>query len=120
MENESTAGTEGAETTETAEGLETQVETTPAPEVRRHKVKVDGEELEVDEATLLKDYQLARASHARMQEAARLRQEAEAQVAQIRALAEQTRQDPRTIFKALGLEIKKRESTYYEYLFLEN
>jgi len=106
MENEPNEGTEGTEATEVTadETIEEGAPEGPAP--RKHKVKVDGQEIEVDEETLLKDYQLSRASYARMQDAARIRQEAEAQVEQIRALAEQTRQDPRTIFKALGLDAR--------------
>lgn len=77
----------------------------PAPR-KTYKVKVDGEETDVDEETLLRDYQLAKASHSRMQQAAALRQQAEDQIAQIRALADQTRQDPRTLFKALGLDAR--------------
>ena len=97
---------EDLSTEETApEGVE-EADEAPAPEARRYKVKVDGQEVEVDEATLLKDYQLAKASHARMQQAAQLRADAESQIAQVRALAEQTKQDPRSLFKALGLDAR--------------
>lgn len=104
------AGIEAPQSTEPLEvegdGLEG-VEAEPAVEKRRHKVKIDGEEVEVDDDTLLRDYQLAKASHKRMQEAAETRKQAEEQIAQIRALAEQTRQDPRNLFKALGLDAKQ-------------
>ena len=90
---------------EATEGEEA-VEAPVVPEVRRHKVKVDKEEFDVDEATLIRDYQLAKASYAKMQEAATMRQQAEEQIAQVRALAESTKQDPRALFKALGLDAR--------------
>lgn len=46
---------------------------TPAPKI--YKVKVDGQELEVSETDLLKDYQLKQASNKRMQEASQLKKE---------------------------------------------
>lgn len=45
--------------------------------IRKFKVKVDGEELEIDEAQLISDYQTKRAADKRFQEAARLRKSAE-------------------------------------------
>jgi len=72
-------GEEGTEVLEGTEGLDEGNEA--APEVRKFRVKVDGEEIEVDEATLLRDYQLSKASHARMQQAAAVRQQAEDQIA---------------------------------------
>ena len=53
-------------------------ESAPAPaEVRKLKVKVDKEELEVDESELIKGYQKAKAADKRMHEAAMLRKQAE-------------------------------------------
>jgi hypothetical protein len=51
---------------------------TPAPaEPKKYRVKIDGEEQEVDDQTLVKDYERRAASHKRFEEAARLRKEAE-------------------------------------------
>lgn len=49
----------------------------PSPPLSKHRVKVDGEEFEVDEPELVRGYQLARASHKRLQEAATAKKEAE-------------------------------------------
>lgn len=101
-------------TESTDTGTEESTETTqeevtaeaPVAEARKFRVKIDGKDVEVDEQTLLNDYQLSKASYARMQQAAELRREAEDQIAQIRELAAQTKQDPRTLFKALGLDAR--------------
>jgi hypothetical protein len=50
----------------------------PAPqEPKKYRVKIDGEEQEVDEQTVVKDYERRAASHKRFEEAAKLRKEAE-------------------------------------------
>jgi len=59
-------------------------EASTAEEKRRLKVKVDDEELEVDEDELLRGYQKARASTKRFQEAAKLRKEAEDLVSKLK------------------------------------
>lgn len=89
---------------ESEEVLEESVEAPVAP---RFKVKVDGEELEVDQDTLLRDYQLSKASHKKFQEAARVREEAEQALAQVREIAAQAKNDPSVLFKALGLDPKQ-------------
>lgn len=78
----------------------------PESAPRKFKPKVDGKEVEVDEATLLKDYELRQASHKRMEEASRLRKEAETERAQLKALLAQAKEDPRVLFQALGLEAR--------------
>lgn len=74
----STKGIEGAAKA-VVEGLSAP-ETVPAEirdAIRKFKVKVDGDELEIDEAQLIADYQTNRAAQARFQEAAKLRKSAE-------------------------------------------
>jgi len=77
----------------------------------KYKVKVDGEEIEVDQETLLRDYQLSKASHKKFQEAARAREEAESTLAQVRELAAQAKNDPSVLFKALGLDARQYAET---------
>lgn len=114
----------GGETTEGTEG-EGAAGTSPddaAAEafLRKFKVKVDGEELEVDEQTLLKDYELKQASHKRMEEAARLRKQAQEESSQIKALLAQAKEDPSVVLKALGLEPRQwAESLLTKQLELE-
>lgn len=81
-------------------------EEAPSQPPQRFKVKPDGKEEEVDLDTLLKRYELSQASHKRMEEASRLRKEAEAQAAQMKALVEQAKADPGALFKALGVEAR--------------
>ena len=67
-----------------------------APQPKRYKVKVDQEEMEVDEEELLKGYQLSKASNKRFQEASTLQK-------QVNQLIEDSRKDPRKMFEVLGL-----------------
>lgn len=64
------------------------VSTPPTPKAeppRRFKVKIDGDEREVEEEELLRGYQTSRAAAKRMEEAAKLRKEAEAQAKALKA-----------------------------------
>lgn len=54
------------------------IEQASAEAIRKHKVKIDGQELEVDEPELLKSYERSKASYKRFEEAARLKREVEA------------------------------------------
>lgn len=68
---------------------------------RKFKVKLDGQEREVDLDTLIKGYQLEQVSHKRLQEAAKERQLAQ----QAKALFEEMRQNPARLWdvaKQLG------------------
>lgn len=76
------------------EAAETEVSEAPQP--RKYKVKVDQEEMEVDEEELLKGYQLSKASNKRFQEASTLQK-------QVERLIEDSRKDPRKMFEVLGL-----------------
>lgn len=64
---------------------------------KRHKVKIDGEELEVDEEELLSGYQRAQASQKRFEQAAK-------QMKDIEDLLIRGKQDPATILTALGID----------------
>lgn len=72
-------------------------ETPPAEPPRKHRVRVDGEEMEVDEDELRRGYQLSRASFKKMEEAAKERKQAE-------ALRERLKADPWAAMKDLGLD----------------
>lgn len=69
---------------------------------RRFKVKIDGEEKEVDLDTMTRDYQLASASQKRFKEAATLKKEAE-------AFVELLRKDPTRALTHpdIGVDVKK-------------
>jgi hypothetical protein len=56
----------------------------PAPEKKFYKVKVNGEEIEVDEEELTRGYQIRKASDRAFQEAAEMRKKAEAFSAHLR------------------------------------
>ncbi len=67
---------------------------------RMYKVKVDGQDMEVDEAELLRGYAHEKASQKRMQEAAMSKQEA-AQVLRL------FKENPREAFKMLGSDARQ-------------
>lgn len=77
-----------------------QGETPAETQLRKFRVKVDNEDLEVDEAELIKGYAHNKAASKRMQEAAKRRQEAEHV---LNALAS----NPREAFKLLGMDARK-------------
>lgn len=84
-------------TTEDVGSEEENVSEVPeAPTPKRYKVKVDQEEMEVDEEELLKGYQLSKASNKRFQEASEIQK-------QVERLIEDSRKDPRKMFEVLGL-----------------
>lgn len=62
-----------------------ETESGSAPEKKSYKVKVDGQELDVTEEALVKEYELKQASYKRMQEAARKERELQAIYEQIEA-----------------------------------
>lgn len=73
-------------------------ESTPAEPVKKtYKVKVDGQELEVGEDEVVKNYQLRKASDERFRKAAELEKAA-------RAREEKLKQDPWSVLKELGLD----------------
>lgn len=114
-----TTATQATPTTEAGASLDTSASTSTesadrtaqvaetASEARRHKVTVDGEELEVDEAELLRGYSRTRAANKRFEEAAKTRKELEASRAEIasreREFTETIRmvRDPRTRAEAI-------------------
>lgn len=65
----------------------------PKPEPRRHKLKIDGEDLEVDEEELKRGYQRSAAAAKRFEEAARRAKELEAKEAALKKRLE----DPRVL-----------------------
>lgn len=69
--------------------------------IKKYKVKVDGEDLDVDEEELLRGYQLSKASQKRMSEAAQLRQQAE-------ELVKLAKTDPRKLLThpSIGHDLK--------------
>lgn len=78
-------------------------ESTPqqaAEERRRLKAKIDGEEIEVDEEELLRDYQKYKSADKRYQEAAQIRKQAE-------GVIEYFRQNPAEAMRHLGLDPHK-------------
>jgi hypothetical protein len=75
---------------------ETQAET----KARLYKVKVDGEDIEVDEEELLRGYAHNKAASKRMQEASMTRKEAE-------TVLKMFKENPREAFKILGTDYKK-------------
>jgi hypothetical protein len=79
-------------------------------EARKFKVKVDGEELEVPEEDLLRDYQTRKASDKRFQEAAAAKKEAAEMRAQVNSVLELMTKDPRAFAeKAKGLGLNPEE-----------
>lgn len=84
------------------EGLEAKTDDPEPWKKKKHRVKINGKEEEVEYDELLKGYQLERIAKERLQEAARLRKEAEQQVSEVsefRALIERLDQDPRAFFE---------------------
>lgn len=59
------------------EAPDTQVQEAEKPAPRKFKVKVDGQESEVDEETLVRDYQISKASYKKMEEARALKTQLE-------------------------------------------
>ena len=76
-----------------------------AAEIKKWKVKVDNEELEVDEQELLKGYAHNKAAARRMDEATRARQEA------MEAL-QLMRNNPREALQRLGIDLNKFSNDY--------
>jgi uncharacterized protein with von Willebrand factor type A (vWA) domain len=72
----------------------------PAEGPRKLKVKIDGKEAEIDEATAIRDYQLAQASHKRFKEAAEKEKRA-------LDLQERFKADPFAVMRELGLDPRK-------------
>lgn len=68
--------------------------------IRKFKVRVDDEDLEVDEAELLKGYQTARSANKKFQEAA-------AQRKQVEEFIKLAKSDPAKVLKELGVDIRQ-------------
>lgn len=72
-------------------------------EPKKRKIKIDDEEIEVDDAELERGYQKARAANKRFEEAAKLRKEAEAKEQRVSQFLEALEADPAAIVtKILG------------------
>jgi hypothetical protein len=67
------------------------------------KVKVDGQDLEVSQEDLVRDYQMRQASQKRFQEAAQLKQEAQQQMEALKF----ARENPIEFFRATGVNAKE-------------
>jgi hypothetical protein len=80
-------------------------EAQPSNLPRTFKVKVDGSEQEVDEGSLIKGYQLARASNKRFQEAS-------AKEKQIQAQIEKMKSDPWSAMEEFGLNPREAAEAY--------
>lgn len=76
-------------------------------EIQRYKVKVDGEEVEVDLDELLKGYQTNKAGQHKLQQAAQLRKQAESFIEMLRTNPLQVLQDP-----SLGLDVRGLAEQY--------
>jgi hypothetical protein len=70
----------------------------------KHKVDLDGEELEVDYEEMRKGYQRAQAANKRFLEAKRLREEASQDTDKIKQLFALAKDDPDILLEALGVE----------------
>lgn len=92
--NETVETVEAAETTETNQAE-------PKPERKKYKVKVDNEEMEVDEDELIRGYAHNKAASKRMQEAAERRKQSE-------EFIELLRKDPKAVLqhKDLNIDVK--------------
>ncbi len=101
---DSTPETTPTESTETT--TPNPAEMTPA-ELKKYKVKVDGEEMEVDEDELLSNYQLKKASDKRFQEAMQARKQSEEFIRLLK-------QDPAKVLShpSLGVDVKKWAEDY--------
>jgi len=91
---------EGGGSEDGLQGQEGQGEEETRPEVRKYKVKVDAEEMEVDEQELLKGYQQSRSAARKFQEAADMRR-------QLNELLASAKQDPSVLFNLVGLDPKE-------------
>ena len=69
---------------------------------KKYKVKLDGEEVEVDEDELLRNYQLRKVSDKRLQEGVKARKQAEAIINLLKTDPKRVLSDPR-----IGLDVKK-------------
>jgi hypothetical protein len=85
------------ESNEKEERAEPKKEAKPKQPPKMRKVKVDGKEEFVDEDSVWRDYQKYRAGEKRLQEAAKLRQEAEERMAKLK-------DDPYSVLSELGLD----------------
>lgn len=81
------------------------------PSIPKFKVKVDGQELELSQEELTRDYQMRQSSEKRFQEAARLKQEANEQFEALKF----ARENPKEFFKVTGVDAK----AFAEALLLE-
>ena len=104
-------------TTETAtEVVEEPASPAPPESPRRYTVKVDGEELEVEEPELLKGYSRGSASAKRFQEAARLRKEVEGILESLKdpyrlpEVLQQLGVDPSDVYRTWTQEAQQWES----------
>lgn len=109
--------TEG-NTLEVGEGIETTGSATDAvleKLARKYKVKIDGEEREVDEDELIRNYQLRKVSDRRNDEGMRARKQAESFLQMLKTDPQRVLSDPR-----IGLDVKKfAEDIIYKQLQTE-
>lgn len=84
-------------------------ETAAEAAIRRHKVKIDGAELEVDEPELVKSYERSKASYKRFEEAAKKLKEVEARERELTETLRMAR-DPKMRTDALAHLLGGREA----------
>lgn len=106
--NESEATEEELAELDSEETQESRPAKTAAPS-KTHKVKIDGQEVELTEDELRKYASLGKSAYKRMEEAATVRKENEALKRDINKFFEVIKNDPLSILKdeALGLDVKK-------------
>lgn len=98
---------EASQTTEqNAEPKVEAKESAPAPAPKKHKVKVDDHETEVDESELIRGYSKAQASQKRFEEAAKLRKEADEKLAKFKS-------SPIDALSELGLDPEELAEAIY-------
>lgn len=104
METENSPEVTSEEQTDSLVEETESAELTPS-EIKKYKVKVDGEELEVDETELLRGYQTRRAADKRFQEAALTRRQAEQILGALK-------ENPIHVLAHLGLNVDELAENY--------
>lgn len=98
--------TEAVDSSELAGDTDSSEEqTTSQPEVKKYKVKVDGQEIEIDEGELLKGYQKAKSANKRFEEAAKLKKQSD-------QILEALKTSPAQVLEHLGLNFREVAEKY--------
>ena len=95
-----------------AEAIENAEEVRPGV----HRVKIDGEEIEVSTEELERGYQRARAAAKRFEEASALRKQLDSEKEQIRGWVESLKGDPITMLEQLGVDMRSKIEEHYSTL----